>query len=199
MITAGGRDARDPATPRDRRRVQAGVVIHDAVGPVDISIVKTLFREYADALGVDLCFQNFAGELANLPGDYAPPRGCLLIAEVDGAPAGCIALRPLAGDGDQRTAGGEMKRLFVQPRARGTGLGRALAETLLERARTIGYREVKLDTLASMTAARALYASLGFRECAPYYHNPLPGTVYMARQESEDTGQESEDGGRNTE
>ena len=151
-------------------------VIRDAHGGADIDAVRRLLREYADALQVDLCFQNFAQELAELPGDYAPPGGALLLALRDAEPVGCAALRALG------TAPGcaEVKRLYVQPAGRGLGLGRALACAVIERARAIGYRELRLDTLATMSEARALYASLGFRECAPYYRNPLPGTTYMA-------------------
>jgi GNAT superfamily N-acetyltransferase len=153
----------------------ADIVIRDA-GPADIAVVRALFEEYAASLDVDLCFQNFAQELVALPGDYAPPRGCLLLAERDALPLGCCALRPLhdaAGDL------GEVKRLFVRPQARGSGLGRSLARMVIERAKTIGYRTLKLDTLATMNEARMLYESLGFRACAPYYRNPLPGTIYM--------------------
>jgi GNAT superfamily N-acetyltransferase len=156
--------------------VRADDVIRDAEGPGDIAAARHLFEEYAASIGVDLCFQHFAEELAGLPGDYAPPRGCLLIATHGAQPVGCAALRPLAGAG----AIGEVKRLYVQPCGRGTGLGRRLAQAVIERARSIGYRELRLDTLADMTQARTLYASLGFRECAPYYDNPLPGVRYLS-------------------
>lgn len=153
--------------------------IRDARDPADIATARALFEEYAASLDVDLCFQNFAQELATLPGDYAPPRGCLLLAEREGRPIGCVALRPLDEAG---AAGpiGEVKRLYVRPAARGTGLGRALAQAVITRARALGCRELRLDTLATMGEARALYASLGFRACAPYYRNPLPGVTYMA-------------------
>jgi putative acetyltransferase len=157
--------------------LRTDVVIRDARDPADFAAARHLFEEYAAALGVDLCFQNFAHELATLPGDYAPPRGCLLLAGV-GRPVGCVALRELAGRGS--AAGGEVKRLYVQPTVRGARVGHALAVAVIERARAIGYRTLKLDTLATMTQAQALYASLGFRECAPYYHNPLPDVVYMS-------------------
>ena len=154
-----------------------GVVIRDARVPDEISIVRALFEEYAASLDVDLCFQDFDRELAGLPGDYRAPRGCLLVAH-DGTNAiGCVALRPLAGD-DSRA--GEVKRLYLRPDARGSGAGRALAVAVIERARAAGYRTLKLDTLASMRAARTLYASLGFRACDAYYQNPLPGVMYMA-------------------
>ena len=156
--------------------MRADDVIRDAESAGDIAAARHLFEEYAASIGVDLCFQHFAEELAGLPGDYSPPRGCLLIATHGAQPVGCAALRALPGD----DAIGEVKRLYVQPRGRGTGLGRRLAQAVIERARSIGYRELKLDTLADMTKARALYASLGFRECAPYYDNPLPGVTYLS-------------------
>ncbi len=156
-----------------------GHLIRVAEGPADVAAVRALFEEYAQALDVDLCFQGFDRELATLPGAYAPPRGRLLVAGSRAAPLGCVALRPLPGN-DATTRVAEIKRLYVRPAARGTGLGGALASEVIGAARAIGYREVRLDTLASMTAARALYASLGFRACDAYYHNPLPGTAYMA-------------------
>ena len=153
------------------------VAIRDA-GASDLVAVKRLFEAYASSLGVDLCFQGFAGELAGLPGAYAPPHGVLLLASQDGQAIGCVALRPLGDEGGRRL--GEVKRLYVVPHARGARAGRALMEALLERARRLGYDTLKLDTLATMTSARVLYASLGFRECAPYYDNPLPGVTYMS-------------------
>ncbi len=141
--------------------------------PDEISVAHALLQEYADSLGVDLCFQDFHRELAGLPGDYAPPRGAFLLATHQGAIAGCVALRPLAGEGC------EMKRLFVRPNFRGLGLGRALARGVLEEARRIGYRWIRLDTLPSMTEAIALYRALGFREIAPYRDNPVPGALFM--------------------
>lgn len=157
----------------------ADVVIREVRGAGDIADARRLFETYAASLDVDLCFQNFACELAGLPGSYATPAGCLLLAAQAGLPIGCIALRPLSMGLDAAAAVGEVKRLFVQPCARGRGVGRALATSVIERAMAIGYEALKLDTLATMAKARALYASLGFRECAPYYRNPLPGTVYM--------------------
>jgi GNAT superfamily N-acetyltransferase len=153
--------------------VSARVHLRDAGGIDDIAAARALFEEYAASIGVDLCFQGFAEELASLPGAYAPPRGCLLLAERD-QPVGCVALRPL----DAGT--GEVKRLYVRPAARGEGVGALHAHAAVDRARVCGYRELKLDTLATMTAAHALYASLGFRRCAPYYDNPLPGVTYMS-------------------
>jgi GNAT superfamily N-acetyltransferase len=151
-----------------------------AVSDGDIATARALFREYQAALGVDLCFQGFEAELASLPGDYAPPRGRLLLAGAPGDETGCVALRPLAlADGPSASVG-EVKPLYVRPGSRGRGAGRALMQALIEEARRIGYRELRLDTLAPMTAASALYASLGFRDTAPYYDNPLPGVRYMA-------------------
>jgi putative acetyltransferase len=153
--------------------------IRAAATPDDFAQARALFEEYAAWLAVDLCFQGFAEELATLPGAYAPPRGMLMLAGTREAVAGCVALRPLAGSAGGDVA--EMKRLYVRPVARGTGLGMRLAQTVIDGARAIGYREVKLDTLKRMAEAQALYAKLGFRECAPYYHNPIAGTVYMSR------------------
>jgi ribosomal protein S18 acetylase RimI-like enzyme len=146
----------------------------------DLAQARALFEEYAAWLAVDLCFQGFAEELATLPGAYAPPRGMLVLAGPANTALGCVALRPLA-DGRSQDDVAEIKRLYVRPAARGTGLGMRLAQTVIDGARAIGYREVKLDTLEHMAAARALYGQLGFHECAPYYHNPIPGAVYMSR------------------
>jgi len=142
-----------------------------------LEAVRDLFREYAAGLGVDLCFQHFDEELAALPGDYAEPRGVLLLALVDGAPAGCAALRPLP-DVDYPNAC-EMKRLYVRRAFRGFGLGRALTQALLEQATRAGYTTLLLDTLDDMEAARGLYESLGFAEIPPYYYNPIPGAHYL--------------------
>jgi ribosomal protein S18 acetylase RimI-like enzyme len=145
--------------------------------PEDLEALRGLFREYAQQLGVDLCFQNFDDELAQLPGDYALPRGQLLIARVDGAVAGCCALRPL--DSSDYPNASEMKRLYVRRAFRGFGLGRQLAEATLDAARQAGYACVLLDTLDDMESARALYADLGFVEIPPYYYNPVPGANYL--------------------
>ncbi len=139
--------------------------------------VRELFQEYADSLDVDLAFQDFAQELAELPGEYAPPRGCILLALVDGALAGCCALRPL--DNADYANASEMKRLYVRKAFRGFGLGRQLAEATLDAARRAGYASVLLDTLDGMEAARALYAELGFEEIPPYYYNPIAGAHYL--------------------
>lgn len=145
--------------------------------PEDLNTLRRLFEEYAERLGVDLCFQNFEAELAQLPGDYALPRGQLLIARVEGAVAGCCALRPL--DSADYPNASEMKRLYVRTAFRGLGLGRQLAEAILDAARQAGYACVLLDTLDEMESARALYADLGFEEIPPYYHNPVPGSNYL--------------------
>lgn len=139
--------------------------------------VRTLFEEYAHSLNVDLCFQNFEQELAELPGDYAPPRGALVLAVVDGAYAGCCAMRPL--DNCDYPNASEMKRLYVRKAFRGFGLGRQLAERILDAARMAGYDNILLDTLDDMESARALYAELGFEEIPPYYHNPIAGAHYL--------------------
>ncbi|HEY8048272.1 MAG TPA: GNAT family N-acetyltransferase [Ramlibacter sp.] len=145
--------------------------------PDDIESVRALIREYALSLGVDLCFQNLDEELASLPGEYAAPRGALLMAVIDGKPAGCVALRPL--DSADYPNAAEMKRLYVRERFRGSGLGRELAEEALDAAREGGYSCVLLDTLDDMEAARGLYEELGFHEIPPYYHNPIAGAHYL--------------------
>lgn len=143
----------------------------------EMDAVGEVMREYADGIGVDLCFQQFDRELASLPGEYGAPRGALLLARVDGQVAGCCALRPL--DRVDYPNAAEMKRLYVRPGFRGTGLGRRLAEAALDAARQRGYACVLLDTLSDMEAARALYEDLGFEEIPPYYHNPIPGAHYL--------------------
>ena len=148
-----------------------------ATSAQDMATAAQLFREYADSLDVDLAFQNFDTELAQLPGDYAAPRGALLLAYVDGALAGCCALRPL--DSADIPNAAEMKRLYVRRAFRGFGLGRQLAEAALDAARAKGYACVLLDTLDEMESARALYADFGFVEIPPYYHNPIPGAHYL--------------------
>jgi putative acetyltransferase len=144
---------------------------------LELPALKMLMREYADSLGVDLCFQDFDAELANLPGDYAEPRGALLSVRVNGQLAGCCALRPL--DTVDFANACEMKRLFVRPAFRGLGLGRQLVEATLDCARRAGYDCMLLDTLSDMEAARALYEDLGFEEVPPYYHNPISGAHYL--------------------
>lgn len=150
------------------------MVITSARFPRDVQVIRDLFREYARWLQVDLCFQGFEEELATLPGRYARPGGDVLICTA-GNVLGCIAYRP-----HSRTTC-EMKRLWVRPEAQGGGLGRALVLELEARARAEGYTRIVLDTLEHMTAAVALYRSLGYRETAPYYRNPLPGALYFCK------------------
>jgi len=151
------------------------VRIDPAQGEGDLAEARALFREYADSLGVDLEFQGFEAELAGLPGDYAPPRGRLLIARDGDRVLGCAALRPLGPDVC------EAKRLYVRPEARGTGLGRRLTDALVLEARAIGYARLRLDTLPGMTQAIALYRSLGFRPITAYRYNPVEGTLFLEK------------------
>lgn len=145
--------------------------------PALIDATREVFREYAQDLGIDLCFQNFEAELAGLPGDYAPPQGTLLLAFVDDELAGCGAFRPLP-DADYANAC-EMKRLYVRRAFRRFGLGRLLAQALIDGATQAGYSAMLLDTLDDMEAARGLYETLGFSEVPPYYFNPIPGAHYL--------------------
>jgi putative acetyltransferase len=138
---------------------------------------RELFQEYAQSLGVNLCFQNFEQELARLPGHYAPPDGRLLLAEYDGQMAGCVALHKWE-DGIC-----EMKRLYLRPSFRGKGLGRVIAEKIIAEARSIGYQRMRLDTIGPlMKDAVEMYRKLGFREIAPYRPNPIAGAIYMELQ-----------------
>ena len=140
----------------------------------EINQARELFEEYAAWLQIDLCFQNFDQELANLPGDYAPPDGRLLLANEGGQLAGCVALRKI----DDKTC--EMKRLFLRSAFRGKGLGRKLADTIIAAGREIGYKRMRLDSLpGKMNQAIALYRSLGFKEIDAYYHTPVVGTTFM--------------------
>jgi ribosomal protein S18 acetylase RimI-like enzyme len=138
---------------------------------------RAIFREYALQLGVDLCFQGFEAELASLPGQYAAPAGALLLARVDGQVAGCGGMRPLP-EVDYPDAC-EMKRLYVRPAFRGHGLGRLIAQALMDHALQAGYSTMLLDTLDEMEAARGLYQTLGFVEVPPYYFNPIAGAHYL--------------------
>jgi putative acetyltransferase len=155
--------------------------IRHAVTAADMAQARALFEEYAAWLAIDLCFQGFAEELSTLPGKYAPPRGRLLLAGAPDAAVGCIALRPLEDADSPPGTVGEVKRLYVKPPARGTGLGARLVTALIDEARAIGYRTLKLDTIEWMRDALRMYARFGFVECSPYYHNPYPGVVYMRR------------------
>jgi len=160
--------------PRQRRsdiRIVAPRAAHE------LNAARTLLREYAASLGIDLSFQHFEQELADLAQTYAPPHAALLLAWVGDALAGCCALRPLA-NADYPNAC-EMKRLYVRPVYRGMGLGRRLAEATLDAARVAGYEHVLLDTLDDMEAARSLYEDLGFTEIPPYYHSPIAGAHYL--------------------
>lgn len=139
-----------------------------------IEEARKLFREYETGLGISLCFQNFAQELANLPGDYQPPDGRLFLCESDGLVAGCIAMRNL------KPGICEMKRLYVRPEFRGKGLGKSMVTAIIHEGRELGYERMRLDTLPGrMDEAIALYRTIGFKEIEPYYQNPSPETLYM--------------------
>jgi ribosomal protein S18 acetylase RimI-like enzyme len=144
--------------------------------PEDLPLVRCLFAEYATGLGVDLCFQGFDAELAGLPGAYTPPGGGLWLAREGDELAGCVAMRPLD------TSRAEMKRLYVRPAFRGKGVGRLLAEQIIDAATVAGYRHVCLDTLPTMADAIRLYRSLGFVPIEPYCHNPVCGAMFFDRQ-----------------
>ena len=151
------------------------IEIRPADLPLELDVVRALFREYTQGLGVDLSFQDFEAELQSLPGKYAPPAGRLLLAWMQGAAVGCVALRRV----DLTSC--EMKRLYVRPQARGERFGRRLAERICAEARAAGYARICLDTLPSMQPAQALYRSLGFAPIPPYVFNPIAGTQFMAR------------------
>jgi GNAT superfamily N-acetyltransferase len=152
----------------------SGFAVAEALDAESVAACRELFVEYQQGLGVSLSFQGFDAELATLPGAYARPRGRLLLARVVGEPAGCVALRPL-GDADA-----EMKRLYIRAQYRGMGLGRVLAECVIDEARGLGYRTVKLDTLPGMEEAQHLYRDLGFVDAAPYNDNPVTGVRFMS-------------------
>lgn len=167
---------RSSAATRTAMSASSTISIRPVRLPDDLDIVRGLFAEYIDSLGVDLSFQDVDAELADLPGKYAPPAGMILIArDHSDHPVGCVALRPLPPHGLC-----EIKRLYVRPQARGHDLGRRLAEGVITCARDARYTRILLDTLGSMHAAQRLYASLGFRPTMPYYESPVPGTIYLA-------------------
>ena len=150
------------------------LTLKQAESPAQIAQARELFLEYAESLGFSLGFQSFDQELSGLPGDYAPPDGRLLVAEYRGQLAGCVALHRLESEVC------EMKRLYLRPQLRGRGVGRALAETVIAEARAIGYRKMRLDTVAPvMPTAVAMYRRLGFVEIEPYCLNPIAGALYM--------------------
>jgi len=151
--------------------------ISTASSEADLAAIRTLFQRYEAAIGVDLCFQGFEEELRTLPGKYGPPEGELLLArDSKGEPIGCVAVRPTDGDGVC-----EMKRLYVEPAARGSGLGRDLVSTILDRAQEMGYKEMRLDTLPSMEGAISLYRSFGFTDIPRYYETPIGSTLFLGK------------------
>jgi len=152
--------------------------IQPARSPHDITVAGEMFREYQQWLGVDLCFQDFEAELAGLPGKYVPPGGEIFIARAADAVAGIVAVRGLPWISDEMS---EMKRLYVRENWRGHGLGRRLAELVIDFARGAGYRKMVLDTLPHLAAAIGMYGQMGFAKTKPYYENPLPGVVYMEK------------------
>jgi len=156
-------------------RMAKGFSIHPVRGDDDLAAIVALFQDYVATLTVDLGYQDFSGELAGLPGKYAPPRGELLLArDTAGRPLGCVGLRPLSPSGRC-----EMKRLYLLPAARGLGLGKAMTEAVIKTARSLGYDELRLDTLPSMTTAMRLYDAMGFERTGPYYAPTPDGTVFM--------------------
>ena len=153
--------------------MDSGITIERAQGASDMGHIRDLFTEYQQWLGVDLCFQGFTGEMAELPGKYAEPAGCLLLAWEGETVIGGVGLWPL----EKKIC--EMKRLYVRPSGRGQGLGRRLAVAIIAEAKERGYQSMRLDTLPQLSAALGLYRSLGFAETAPYYDNPLDGVSYL--------------------
>ena len=151
--------------------------IRPARSKLDLIAIAHLFEDYVTALGIDLAFQDFSTELANIPGKYAPPHGELLLAfNQEGEPIGCVGLRPIEPQGCC-----EMKRLYVAPKGRGLGLGQALVDAIIEEARRIGYREMRLDTLPSMSQALSLYHKRGFQPINAYYDTPLEDTIFLGK------------------
>jgi|SRR5215469_1336231 len=166
-----------PIQSRSSSSSPASFSFVQAQSAAQIAQARELFLEYAKSLGFSLCFQNFDQELANLPGDYAPPEGRLLLVDYQGQPAGCVAVHKLSAEIC------EMKRLYLRPQFRGKGLGRALADRIISEAREIGYRRMRLDTVEPvMKDAVAMYRKIGFREIAPYCANPMEGALYLELQ-----------------
>jgi ribosomal protein S18 acetylase RimI-like enzyme len=150
------------------------ISISQAKSSSELAIVRELFVEYAESLGFSLCFQNFDSEVAGLPGDYTPPDGRLLLARYGPESAGCVGLHSL------EPGIGEIKRLYVRPQFRGSGIGSMLTNTVISEAKSIGYKKVRLDTVEpKMKNAVGLYRALGFREIEPYRPNPIEGAMYM--------------------
>jgi len=147
--------------------------IYTARLPDEITVIKDLFQEYAESLNFDLDFQDFGEELETLPGKYAPPLGSLLVAKENGETVGCVAVRPLGSEIC------EMKRLYVKPAHRGKKVGRELAVAIIEEAKRLGYKAMRLDTVEAMKEASALYRALGFQQIDAYTYNPLPGAMYF--------------------
>ncbi|HXZ07908.1 MAG TPA: GNAT family N-acetyltransferase [Paraburkholderia sp.] len=152
------------------------VEIFAARFPEHVDVVRAIFREYADSLGIDLSFQDFEGVLSGLPGKFAEPHGRVLLARIDAEIVGCVAMRPI----DDAIC--EMKRLYVRPAARGLQVGRKLASMICQVATEAGYGRIRLDTIPGMEAAQGIYASLGFREIPAYVFNPVYGVVYLERE-----------------
>jgi len=147
--------------------------IYEDYSDIGIAVAKQLFDEYAESLGFPLDFQDFDKELDNLPGEYSPPEGCILLLGYKSSPVGCIALRKIEGSVC------EMKRMYVKPEFRGQGIGKMVAHEIIKRAREIGYQKMRLDTLESMEIATKLYKSMGFKEIEAYRYNPLEDAMYM--------------------
>jgi len=174
MSLADPRDEKNQVRSAMSANSAGGFRLRQAESEPELVLIRELFLEYANSLGFSLCFQSFDQELASLPGDYAPPRGRLLLATEGGLAAGCVALHPLQ---DQIC---EMKRLYVRPQYRGRGLGKRLAREVIGEARSLAYQQLRLDTVEPiMRDAVVLYRKMGFREIAPYRANPIEGALYM--------------------